>query len=166
MRFPLFHPPMITLKKNVKRLIWNLYARAVPHLHESPLFFTFLPIYFVFLSFFFPSFFLFFLNLFFVCACFSFFFFFLTQCNTARNYLALSYDSQMKNIVLSLFLFFSFFFYFFFLIFLARHEKSSTRILTRFSIVQISVSLFVYLFIYSSSSYFFFSLSLSYSSSY
>lgn len=102
----------------------------------------------------------FFFNLFFVCACFSFFFFFLTQCNTARNYLALSYDSQMKNIVLSLFLFFSFFFYFFFLIFLARHEKSSTRILTRFSIVQISVSLFVYLFIYSSSSYFFF-LSLS-----
>lgn len=41
MRFPLFHPPMITLKKNVKRLIWNLYARAVPHLHESPFFLRF-----------------------------------------------------------------------------------------------------------------------------
>lgn len=159
MRFPLFHPPMITLKKNVKRLIWNLYARAVPHLHESPLFFTFLPIYFVFLSFFFPSFFLFFFKSVF-CVCLFFFFFLFSNAVQHGSQLPRAFlrftDEEHRAFSFSFF----FFFYFFFLIFLARHEKSSTQILTRFSIVQISVSLFVYLFFFLHFLTSFFSLSL------
>ena len=73
MRFPLFHPPMITLKKNVKRLIWNLYARAVPHLHESPFFFAYL---FRFSFVFFPLFLSFFLICFLCVLVFLFFSFF------------------------------------------------------------------------------------------